>query len=410
MTPPLEARIFEGMEKALATWQRKGFMPRSAAALAAIFIFPGIVLSQETPEESSEQADSLHTVERGESLWFLARQYYDEPFDWRRIFEANQDAIEDPHWIYPGQHFRIPGYTSRVTGVDVSGADPGAAGAGEAATDVRGVYPGLGDRTVFSRPPRDDTPTPDERTAFYPEPAVERERGGVLGADGVEYLAVSPDVFYAASWLVPGDAAEFTGAIAGWADDDAAVERRETSFPFDRMRIEWGGGELPTQGDLLQAVRIQRSESDLGQVIRPTGILRVVQRVDGGVIAVTMNDYHQMKVGDHVTRAPTFPLEPGQYAESTEDGTEARITGFAQPRTIQQEGDVAFLDVGAADGVAVGDEFELRVSSGGGWSGQVAGKLQVIRVFEDRSSARIRQLVTPVFRPGLRVRMAGKMP
>lgn len=384
-------------------------MPRSAAALAAILIVPGIALAQEPGQRADtlQRADSLHTVERGESLWWLARQYYDNPFDWRRIYEANQPDIDDPHWIYPGQHFAIPGVTGRVTGVAVSG-ERGEAG-GEVGREVRGIYPGAGDRTVFSDPPREVRPA-DERTAFYPQPQEEMRSGGVLGTGGVEHLAVSRDAFYGAEWLVPGGEARFPGEVTAWADTDARTERRRTAFPYDRLRLDWADGELPAQGDLLQAVKIVRSEDGLGQVIRPSGILRVVEQVEGGVIAVSLNEYARLAVGDYVTPAPSFPLEEGRYARAVDDGPRARITGFAQPRSIQQEGDVVFLDVGRADGVSVGDEFHLRVSSGGGWSGQVAGVLQVIRVFEDRASARIRRISSPVFRAGLQVRLAGKMP
>lgn len=390
-------------------------MPRLTAALAALvalMIFPGIAPAQEEGPRPSraQEADSLHTVERGESLWWMARQYYDDPFEWRRIFEANQGEISDPHWIYPGQHFVIPGHTARVTGVDVGpGGERPAAEAEE--ERVRGTYPGEGDRTVFSRPPREDIPTPDERTAFYPRPQEEERRGGVLGGEGVEYMAVPRDVFYSAEWIRPqAEGMSFPGRISEWAGTGPQAEERRTILPLDRVRISWDGEGLPEQGDLLQSLQVTRTEQGLGHVVRPTGIFRVIQRMEGGVVAVSVNEYATVRMGDFVVAAPGFPLELGQYAESVDGGTGARITGFAQPRRIQQPGDVAFLDVGSEDGVAVGDEFAAYVNQGGGWSGTLAGTLQVIRVFDDRASARIRRVVEPVFHAGVEVRMAGKMP
>ena len=49
------------------------------------------------------------TVERGDTLWEIADDEYGDGAQWPRIYDANQEMIEDPHWIYPGQRFTIPG-------------------------------------------------------------------------------------------------------------------------------------------------------------------------------------------------------------------------------------------------------------------------------------------------------------
>jgi LysM repeat protein len=48
------------------------------------------------------------TVERGNSLWRIARRAYGSGFDYMVIFEANKEQIGDPNRIYPGQVFNIP--------------------------------------------------------------------------------------------------------------------------------------------------------------------------------------------------------------------------------------------------------------------------------------------------------------
>lgn len=53
-------------------------------------------------------AQKIHIVKKGDTLWDLAGYYYDNPFIWRNIYNANLDKIDDPHWIYPGQEFIIP--------------------------------------------------------------------------------------------------------------------------------------------------------------------------------------------------------------------------------------------------------------------------------------------------------------
>lgn len=405
-------------------------MVRSAAALTALLVLPGIALAQERPAEETE---ATHTVERGESLWNLARDYFDDPFQWRRIFEANREDISDPHWIYPGQHFAIPGLegvqaSGAVTDVQVSGAPSGgqeadAAGADGAEpsresvpTGRGGFYPGPGERTVFSDPPREDVPTPDERTAFYGslQGGVQQEAGEVLAAERVEHFAVSSDVFHSTAWLVRDgseEGARFPGRVVGWAGTQGQEGRRETVVRFDRIEIEWSGDLLPDRGDRLHLARTVRSDEALGDVVRPTALARVVERGEDRVVAVVEGAFHRPQVGDRVTRAPEFPLERGEYARPvTGDDRTVAIEGFAQPRPIQQIGDVVFLDAGRDLGVRVGDVFALEVGDERGLASEVAATLEVVRVFDDRASARVASVTTPVFRPGIEVRRIRRMP
>jgi nucleoid-associated protein YgaU len=48
------------------------------------------------------------TVEKGNSLWRIARRAYGSGFNYLIIFEANKGQIRDPDRIYPGQVFALP--------------------------------------------------------------------------------------------------------------------------------------------------------------------------------------------------------------------------------------------------------------------------------------------------------------
>lgn len=49
-----------------------------------------------------------YTVKEGDSLSLIAQREYGDVDQWRRIFEANRDVIDDPDFIYPGQTLQIP--------------------------------------------------------------------------------------------------------------------------------------------------------------------------------------------------------------------------------------------------------------------------------------------------------------
>jgi LysM repeat protein len=52
---------------------------------------------------------SFVTVEPGDTLWEIATEEYGDGTIWPRIYRANDDQIEDPDLIYPGQRFDVPG-------------------------------------------------------------------------------------------------------------------------------------------------------------------------------------------------------------------------------------------------------------------------------------------------------------
>lgn len=49
-----------------------------------------------------------YTVASGDTLSKIAKHYYQDANQWRRIYEANRDVLKDPDRIFPGQVLRIP--------------------------------------------------------------------------------------------------------------------------------------------------------------------------------------------------------------------------------------------------------------------------------------------------------------
>jgi nucleoid-associated protein YgaU len=49
-----------------------------------------------------------YTVQKGDTLSKISKQYYGDPNQYNRIFEANRDQLKDPDRIFPGQVLKIP--------------------------------------------------------------------------------------------------------------------------------------------------------------------------------------------------------------------------------------------------------------------------------------------------------------
>jgi len=66
--------------------------------------------SEGSPRSESTTAltPSYVIIRRGDNLWRIARRNYGRGIKYQAIFAANEELIDDPHWIFPGQVFVVP--------------------------------------------------------------------------------------------------------------------------------------------------------------------------------------------------------------------------------------------------------------------------------------------------------------
>lgn len=62
----------------------------------------------ETTAPKLEAVDGAVIIRRGDSLWRISRRVYGHGVRFSNIYLANQDQIQDPDRIWPGQVFRVP--------------------------------------------------------------------------------------------------------------------------------------------------------------------------------------------------------------------------------------------------------------------------------------------------------------
>ncbi|EID42853.1 LysM peptidoglycan-binding domain-containing protein [Parageobacillus thermoglucosidasius] len=70
-----------------------------------------------TKRPNTQTKPKTYTVKKGDTLWALARKFYNDSSQFKKLWEANKDMlikrdkrnIKQPgHWIYPGQVLKIP--------------------------------------------------------------------------------------------------------------------------------------------------------------------------------------------------------------------------------------------------------------------------------------------------------------
>lgn len=66
-------------------------------------------LSDQIKEDNSNPKNKgTYTIQKGDTLWGIAKKYYGNGAKYTKIYEANKDKIKNPSLIYSGQRLTIP--------------------------------------------------------------------------------------------------------------------------------------------------------------------------------------------------------------------------------------------------------------------------------------------------------------
>ena len=74
-------------------------------------VTPAATVAQpQTPQPANPAVEQgkTYTVQKGDTLWKIAKQFYGNGSQYPKIVSANLDKIKNPNLIYPGQTFSIP--------------------------------------------------------------------------------------------------------------------------------------------------------------------------------------------------------------------------------------------------------------------------------------------------------------
>ena len=389
---------------------------RLVVVLAGLTLPAGLWAQNARPE--------THTVNKGDTLWDLARQYLGDPLLWPEIYRLNTTVVEDPHWIYPGEVLRLVsgGDVSAVPTTDTPPVEQQAevaAAPGDTAEAAPSEEPGLAEPQVMdlTGDGRDDRRDDVDLTPLVGSSRRTANTGPSLELQlARKYRPVRRSEFFSSGFLTEGQQLPFGNMLGTVTPLQIEAENRGTTAPlFAKVAVTPPSGARYQVGDTLLVLRVEREVSGYGNVIVPTGLIRVSDATRAEIVGEVIAAYGQIHDGQRVIPAEKFD-DPGRVRPvPISDGVHGRVLAHrdAQPLTGPQ--DVIFLDRGRKDGVGLGDLFEIRATpkarqNAAGVVDEVMATVQVVHLGDRSSTARVIKVTQPDIIAGTEVRQIAKLP
>lgn len=266
-----------------------------------------LAATDETIELHSGPTPELHVVTRGDTLWAICWYYFNDPWQWPKVWSYNPQ-ITNPHWIYPGDLVRLlpKGWIQNVQPVDTVSIDP------------------------------------DDPDAGTPPEAVTPQRAVALS---VRQVAFIDQKHLDSAWRVVG-----------------AVDDRELLSLGDEIYVSYPKDDVPQVGKRYsiyatdQGVTNPNGGGKVGSYVRVLGDVEIVavkkdKEARGRIVSVSGEIERGARVGPLLRQFKSVPP-----VKNAVDATGTIVAMLTRDQMIG-EGEVVFLDLGKASGVQVGNRL-----------------------------------------------------
>jgi LysM domain-containing protein len=422
------SRLSPGRAQVLGWWAALTLAAPATVAVAQDSLPPAA--AQEAPAEtpapaaSQEPLPRTHTVKKGDTLWDLAQYYLHDPFLWPGIYRLNTDVVEDPHWIYPGEILRIAP-TDNIAAVPTmdTPAPPLADGTMVDSTTVPvsdSSYAAGPDSTdgLAQGPQQPSMAEAEEnpRGLLFPERKARSVAEILRAYTHQPYRALRASEFYSSGFLTENQRLPY-GRVLGPVTPQQikAVNTRANALPYTVIAIEAPSGATYEVGDSLLLVQIGRDFGRYGDVVIPTGIVQIIQTVEGHYLGSIVATYGAIRMGQRTLPLESFSAGSGARAVPVTDGVRGSLIGGLGRQDLKEPQMVVFINKGREDGVAPGDLFEVRrrperSSDGMIRVNELMATLQIVHVRERTATGLVLNVISPDIPPGTDVMQVAKLP
>ena len=332
-------------------------------------------------------AQKIHVVKKGDTLWDLSGYYYDNPFIWRNIYNANLDKIDDPHWIYPGQEFIIPDMPEDAVYTETEEVYEDVQDEADMNTDERAPADLMVTKeegsliSTYTQISEDETVTQIQKIR---EDIKKIEKSKTMNISNTAGFAVAEKLAFRAGYITPEN--PYVGKLGELMQGFVLYSRNEMAYI--KLTDE---NNADIMGKELIIYRWENSVSNnngeyLGKHVNILGTIKV-EGIDGDLAYGTVTGaYDMIKKNDFVALyTPSIIPINNAYLRELSD-IRATLIGQADKTMRINEYSIVFIDIGKESMVNHGDVFTIiRKNKSGEY--YAAGALQVLVPYNGYSTA-----------------------
>ncbi|MBJ6799364.1 LysM peptidoglycan-binding domain-containing protein [Geomonas propionica] len=268
--------------------------------LCLALLFLGLTAT--APFAAAQEQPTIYTIVPGDTLWGLSQRFLKDPYYWPNVW-ANNQAVGNPHFIYPGQKVRI--YSDRIEIEQTQAASPAQAPQAPASQELREEQQAV----TFSV---------NGSQGFLIENGMQ-PAGTVISLHQNREMAGTDDIVY------------------------TDIGRAQGANPGDRYQVFKKIG--PVSHPVTNVI--------LGQQVMPLGELQLSELEEKASKAIVTKSFLEISAGSFLLpfqeRKLTIPLKSADrdltgYIVQTQTGNQALAVN-----------DVVFLDLGKAQGAQPGN-------------------------------------------------------
>ncbi len=341
--------------------------------------------------ENANEGGEVYIIQRGDTLWDLAQQFYHNPWLWPRLWEANP-YIENPHLIFPGKPLAVPkilpgpppaiktaqaapvSTTAPVPSaapVSTTAPVPSAAPAPSTAPSMKYLRPATG---VTVPPPVEQVakPLPGERIPQVPpSPQIKQptmpQQVNTLPEEIEEptiqtiVLPQPKPIHYFVRIGSEGFISKYELRSYGkiTASDSEKVLYSQGDYVYINMGESAGviSGDKFTVFEVQSPVYSPRYKRKIGYLVRVKGFLEVKEVYKDISKALIIQSFDAIMIGDSINPYERFPHHI--EVKKSEANAKGYIIGIMDNKDAAGEGDIVYCDIGKKDGVEIGNVVEI---------------------------------------------------
>jgi hypothetical protein len=234
------------------------------------------------------------------------------------------------------------------------------------------------------------------------------------------YRAVREGEYYSAGFVLEAGEQLNAGRLLGntATSSISRLATTTTTMLYGQVAVVPPPGDTLKPGSLLLAYDTPRLVHGYGSVVRPTGLLKVTSVGEPGerVMAQVIEVYQTIDGGQGVIRAQTFrsPRGARSVPVRADSAVQGEVIGLLNPHEVVNAQDELFINRGSADGVRLGDLFQVtRTTSAQSEVGAIVqnqAQVLIVNVRAHTATGIIIQMDRPDIRPGSAVRQLRRMP